>query len=398
MNRKLLPFLFQNTIIVGRIKKLIYTIEEGVDEKNMLKRFVKIFIIEFLIVLLILLYLFSKYNKYNIPILNNLIINENSELNENQEIYTAFEKKLLEGEEEIQLRNKLLFKDSSEIFNILEEISNDNPEIMYYKGAEHRFGSLRLMYSRGKEEIKDHIEEIRKIRNNFISNYILPGMSDYEKALTIHDYIITNSRYDNRLLTTGTVPPESYTSYGILSLGVGVCEGYAKAMKYLLDGVGVKSTIVVGESKGQSHAWNLVEIEGEYYHIDSTWDDPVTKDGSDVLRYNFLNLNDSEISRTHNWKKENYPEAKGEKFNYFKYNNLVVKDEEELAEKIKSILLRGESYLLVKIIDYSSDKISINKLVEKIVYDNYKSRPLDRYTYSIDEEYGIMELQFDYKK
>lgn len=367
----------------------------------MMKKLTKILIIGFLGVLLFFLYFVFKYEKYNISILNDVTANEHSEIDQGEgksKLYIELEKMLLEGEEDIQFKNTLLFKDSNEIFSTLEEISNDNPEIMYYKGAEHSFGKLRLIYSKGKEEIKEHKEDIRKIRSDFISKYILQEMSDYEKVLTIHDYIVNNSRYDNRLLTSGIVPPESYSSYGILSLGLGVCEGYAKAMKYLLDGTGIKSIIVIGESKGQSHAWNLVEIEGEYYHIDSTWNDPITKDGSDVLRYNFFNLNDSEISKTHSWKKENYPEAKGEKFNYFRYNNLIVEDKEELIKKIKSILFNRESYLLVKIMNYSSEEISINKIVEKIVYDNYELIRLNTYTYSIDEEYGIIEFKFDYKK
>ena len=365
----------------------------------MIKKFAKIFIIEFLIVSLVLLYLISKYDKHNIPILNNLMKNKDSEIEQIEEksrLYIELEEALLEGEEEIRFRNPLLFKDSNEIFNTLEKISNDNPEIMYYKGAEYSFGKLRLIYSKGKEEIQEHKEDIRKIRDEFISNYMLPEMSEYDKILTIHNYIVNNSRYDDRLFLSGTVPPESYTSYGILSLGLGVCEGYAKAMKYLLDSAGIKSIIVVGESKGQSHAWNLVEIEGEYYHIDSTWDDPITKDGSDVLRYNFFNLRDKEIAKTHSWKKENYPEAKGEKFNYFKYNDLIVEDQEELTKRIKNILLNKESYLLIKIIDYSSESIPINKIVEKIVYNNRKLIPLSSYTYSIDEEYGIVELRFEY--
>ncbi len=86
-------------------------------------------------------------------------------------------------------------------------------------------------------------------------------------------------------------------------------------MKYFLDGLGIESYFVIGESKGESHAWNLVKIEDQYYHIDPTWDDPVTEDGKDILRYNYFNLTDDELSKTHSWIRENYPEAKGTKYN-----------------------------------------------------------------------------------
>ncbi len=365
----------------------------------MRKKLLKIFLIELTVILIAFIYFFSRYNIYDIPLQSSLRINideKQVELPKKSKLYLELEKGLLEGKDRIDIRSMALFKDPKEIFNILEEISNENPEVMYYKGAEYQFGNLNLFYSKSKEEIYKHQSEIRKIREEFISTYILPEMSDYEKVLTIHDYIINNSKYDDKLFTTGLVPPESYASYGILALGRGVCEGYAKSMKYLLDGVGIESLIVIGESKGENHAWNLVKIEDDYYHVDATWDDPVTSDGSNIIRYNFLNLNDVEISKSHKWNKEDYPSANGEKYNYFIYNDLIVNGKDELKNVIKNILIKRKGHLLVKINNFNNEDIVLNKIIENIVYENYELINLKSYSYSIDEEYGVVSFEFYY--
>lgn len=363
------------------------------------RKFIKIFLAEFIIVAIVFICLFPKRKTYNPPLQKSLVVSSDSKLidvSTKSKLYLELEKGLLEGQERIDLKTIALFKEPKEIFKILEDISNENPEVMYYKAAEYQFGSLNLVYSKSKEEIKKHQYKIREVRKEFISKYISQDMSDYEKVLAVHDYIINNSKYDDKLFTTGIVPPESYSSYGILGLGRGVCEGYAKSMKYLLDGIGIESMIVIGESKGENHAWNLIKIENEYYHVDTTWDDPVTNDGSNVLRYNFLNLNDEEISKTHNWNKGNYPSANGEKFNYFNYNDLILNGKDELKNEIKNTLLKRKTNLLVKIKNFNKDEIILSELIEDVAYKNYKLIKLKSYAYSIDEEYGIVSFEFYY--
>lgn len=367
----------------------------------MSKKVIKIVVAELLIIVAIFSYFFFRNNMHITSIQNTLSIyvdkNQVQTLANRSKLYIELEEGLLEAKDQINIKDISIIKEPNEIFSILEEISNSNPEVMYYKGAEYRFGKLTLYYSKSREDIKKHQKEIRVIRENFISKYITPMMSDYEKSLIIHDYIINSSKYDERLITKGVVPPESYSSYGILSQGIGVCESYAKSMKYLMDGVGMESILVIGESKGENHAWNLVNIEDEYYHIDSTWNDPITSDGSNVLRYNYFNLDDNEMSKTHSWHKEDYPVANGKRYNYFIYNNLIVLGKNELKNKLKNILLAREATFLVKIKDFSDIDYSLNDMIEKIAYENYELIKLKGYSYSIDEEHGIITFEFYYK-
>lgn len=99
------------------------------------------------------------------------------------------------------------------------------------------------------------------------------GMSDLEKAVVLHDYLAVNCEYDEENLEAGTIPDTSYSAYGVLVNRIAVCEGYALAYKYLLNKAGINCYMV--NSDTMNHAWNLIELDGKYYQVDVTWDDPV---------------------------------------------------------------------------------------------------------------------------
>jgi putative cell wall-binding protein len=174
---------------------------------------------------------------------------------------------------------------------------------------------------------------------NILSSIIVPGMSDYEKEKAIHDYIIDNTKYDMENYLNDTIPPDSYSPYGALINHVAVCEGFAEATDLLLNMAGIESMVVFGEANNGEitggHGWNIVKIDGKYYHVDTTWEYPaeitqddttdITWDDSEwfeaenptpssvgildpiYLRYKYFNLSDSQIGKNHFWDKENYP-------------------------------------------------------------------------------------------
>jgi len=106
------------------------------------------------------------------------------------------------------------------------------------------------------------------------------SLTQIEKALLIHDRIAALCEYD---LEFG---PNCYNMYGVLVQKAGVCEGYTMAYKYLLDQVGVQSYYC--SSDQLNHAWNILVLEGETYHVDITWDDPIPNMPSRACHSNFL--------------------------------------------------------------------------------------------------------------
>lgn len=99
---------------------------------------------------------------------------------------------------------------------------------------------------------------------------ITGDMSPYERELAIHDRLVEQTAYDE-----SQSQPQIHNLYGVLVNRLAVCDGYSKAFQYLLYQAGVPCLFVTGQSQGEGHAWNLVQLDGAYYHVDITWDDPV---------------------------------------------------------------------------------------------------------------------------
>ncbi len=118
------------------------------------------------------------------------------------------------------------------------------------------------------------------------------SMSDIEKALYVHDYIALNYSYDERVYTDpySTV----YDIYGFFEQETGVCQAYTTAYQYIMQyKLGIPTSIVTSINMG--HAWNIIQIDGNWYHVDVTWDDPVPNMDGFVNHNHFL-LSDSRIS------------------------------------------------------------------------------------------------------
>ncbi|MCI8310267.1 MAG: hypothetical protein HFJ45_08980 [Clostridia bacterium] len=132
-------------------------------------------------------------------------------------------------------------------------------------------------------------DEINTILYSLKSN--LSG-DTYTQIKQIHDYLIDTIEYDST-----TSSDVSHTLYGALVNKYAVCDGYAKAFKFILDNLGISCVEVCGiaqNSSGvtESHAWNDVLLDGKWYAIDITWDDPIIIGGNGVLtndlRYNYF--------------------------------------------------------------------------------------------------------------
>jgi transglutaminase/protease-like cytokinesis protein 3 len=137
-----------------------------------------------------------------------------------------------------------------------------------------------------------------------VNRQVVSGMSELERELVLYDHLVDNTRYDLQNYWTNAIPSGSASVYGVLINGIGVCDGYAKAFEYLMHQVGIECMYVLGDE--MYHAWNIVGIDGRYYHVDVTWAVP-------GKRYAFFNLTDEQMARTHSWDRDDYPVCVGSK-------------------------------------------------------------------------------------
>lgn len=157
----------------------------------------------------------------------------------------------------------------------------------------------------------------------------LQGKSEYEKVRGVYDFLIDRTIYD--LAYKGT------TIYELLYNSRAVCEGYARATQYLLDNLGVEVIYVSGEAGSpgdtEGHAWNIVNVEGSYYQLDTTWGDPVSDDGTQSRNYNYFLVTDEEMNRDHYPERYDLPACSATACNYYQResNYLVNYDPQILA-------------------------------------------------------------------
>ena len=140
----------------------------------------------------------------------------------------------------------------------------------------------------------------KSVRDKIVNN--LEGYSNYEQIKYVHNWLVDNLEYDITYKQT-----DIHNVYGALVNKKVVCEGYARAFKYILDGLNIENVLVSGtatNSNGstESHAWNYVKIDNKWYAIDVTWDDPIIKGGGRLthkLRYQYFLKGKNEFLKNH---------------------------------------------------------------------------------------------------
>ena len=203
----------------------------------------------------------------------------------------------------------------------IEAYTYDNPDVFYLSPSKMylniettTFGSsttYNVFINNGSEanyftdefssesQVRSAINSIEQVKNTLVSRRT---GNTYEDIKMVHDYLVDNIEYDTSLSKDNI-----YDVYGALINRVAVCEGYARSFKYILDEMGVPCVLVIGtgtNSRGETerHAWNYVEIDGNWYAVDCTWDDPVVVGGGNLpqsSKYKYFLKGANEFNQDH---------------------------------------------------------------------------------------------------
>ena len=154
-----------------------------------------------------------------------------------------------------------------------------------FSSIETKYDSLRRVTLKiNKSYTDEQIKEINEKVQEVVDNKVKDTKDKREIIKIVHDYIINNSKYDSQKSDKNIDMYASNIAYGPLLQGYGLCGGYTDAMAIFLDYFDIPNYKVISEN----HVWNAVYLDGKWYHLDVTWDDPVMKDGSDALEYSFF--------------------------------------------------------------------------------------------------------------
>lgn len=137
------------------------------------------------------------------------------------------------------------------------------------------------------------------VMDEFIKNEIKPTMSDYEKIKAAHDFICKKVTYAYHDEFPGCKDLSSL--YCTMIEEHGVCHDYAMTFGYLTAKMGFETYYVHGYGSAtlDDHAWNIIKLDGNYYHVDCTWDDPTW---SSTTRYNYFLKSDNTLRSLRDYK------------------------------------------------------------------------------------------------
>lgn len=245
-------------------------------------------------------------------------------------------------------------KNREELSRIYSELINENPKYFYiggytysyYEGDEGKIIGIQLIYDsdyrKDTKGFQPNVEKILKDRSIYVAgiNNVLQcvenSMTDLEKVLAVHDWIVRECDYDYQNYVNGMIPNSSYSDTGVFINGSAVCNGYALAFSVLMQQLNIPSYFV--GSNSMNHAWNLVYVDKTWYHIDTTWDDPVWDNSTQYgysnndyadegyVSHKYFMLSDEEIrNKEHSGWSTNVPSASvsGKYIDYCFYNKNV---------------------------------------------------------------------------
>ena len=143
-----------------------------------------------------------------------------------------------------------------------------------------------------------------------INGFYSDSMTDEETVIAAHDWIVENISYDeNMLLAIPKQSEDTENPYGALIKRQAICMGYTTTFQLFMDMLGIESKVVHGSAEDEEHAWNLVNIGGNWYHVDTTWDDFVPEEKDRPAFHLYCLVPDSVMKINHVWEKESFPSA-----------------------------------------------------------------------------------------
>lgn len=318
-----------------------------------------------------------------------------------------------------QMRQKISMRGMTEaqMKRLMEHYRADNPQVFWFNGEyeynhnvlTQKINSIYIDYSytdlnTGKtvpytRELIQEMEVKLQTEVGIILSGITAEMDDYQKVKYLHDYLATHVTYDN----SGNF---RHNLYGALVEKRAVCDGYAFAFQYLLSLVGIDSRVVYGSADGVGHAWNAVKMDGEYYHVDVTWDS--TADQEEPVTYSYFGVTDSFIQQNRELYSpyEGTPEAENSKYlpipqctavtnNYFVREGKLIEDYEQGGrEKISAIANEAMEQGVASVQVQFVEKADMEQFLQEIASE----RPpgLESFPYSTSTtQVGILSVESD---
>jgi len=232
------------------------------------------------------------------------------------------------------------------------------------------------------------LEADKKI-DSILEKIIKPYMNDDEKVKVVHDYIVLNGKYDTTL--------HFYSDYDLLTEGTSVCNGYALLTYNMLNKLNIPVKLVNGTGNGQLHIWNMVKLGDYWFHLDTTWDDPLPD--NNTISYDYYMLTEKEILTDHTISEDtDIPKATLRYYDYLKelsYKKLLMETGLDIYNKKNTALSEDElCTILERKINHHPLKISV-RISKSLTQESLNNAMSDLFKHDYISEIGYGQLDID---
>ena len=271
---------------------------------------------------------------------------------------------MIAGKKEISLAAFPELQNWYSLIDVLQAVTYQNPLILGVRSYGYDYSNMMLLleYDYTADEMAKYQEEIMEKGKEIIKDIIDNDMSDEEKRDAIYKYLEENTKYDDAALENAEKNNfekvddsfrHSFSTYGILVKGVGVCQSYAYAYDYLCELADVECIVVTGYIQGNlPHAWNKVKIGDEWFVIDVTNNSNIM--GIDYFMYE----NPDNIAEKLSYTEDDsfYKEAEvgvyvGKSTKHSKYKDSLVNSKDEIVEFINDNYKEGTKLEFIAMYD-----------------------------------------------
>lgn len=263
---------------------------------------------------------------------------------EEQKVY----RQIAEGLEQQETEIRITPLSEERLMTVFNMVMIDHPEYFWIEGEfqyttvedlnENTKTAIQLMpvYTVENEQIESLKQQIEQQADAWIAE-IDASFDAYEKIKSVYELLIREVEYDETSLYNQTIQ-------SVFLEKKTVCMGYAKATQYLLNKMGIFSTLVTGnilDEANSSHAWNLVRIGENYYYVDTTWGSPgynAQGDREDAISYSYLCCSDKTIRTTHKANEDILlPSCTDESYHYYRRKGCWYEtyDKEHICDVLK---------------------------------------------------------------
>lgn len=348
----------------------------------------------------------SLFKKESVEFSNNIKVNKlqreisdhryNNLTDTQKIIYSSIVNAVKNLETEVKIDNYTYVDEDTTTLDVSEAIQaffDDHPEVFYLNSTYSLYISNKLVYKtlnlsltysvENLEALEKEINAIEQIVNRYIET-AKNSKGNFEKEVILHNELgqdVTYYSYEN----IKKIPDLYHSIKGTFIKKSAVCDGIAKALQILYDRIGLETILVSGTLEGEPHAWVLVNINNNWYHVDLTSNKLIKQkyDGKNVVVHTYFNITDEKIKGSHTIDNKNYPKATSEALDYYKMTNSYIYLIDDFNTALKKIINNQSSSNILEFATDRGDDIpsKMSKVLVEINLNNLKTNGVSTVNY-----------------